>query len=1261
MSLSSDVISQFIKATNDKPKQSKESTVYGIVTNAGTATDTDANNKQVWVLIDGASEPTPVTTTTNVEPNERVTIQIKDHVAIITGNMASDGRSARTAEVSSINSNLGSINADFVTVNEKLVAAEGDIDTLKTDYVTVTQKLTAAEGDMEYLRTDNIEINRKLTAAEGEIDMLQADYVTIDQKVTARDADIDTIRADNVEINKKLTAVDADIENLESDVGDINTLMFGSATGDTIHTNFANSVIQQVGTAQIKSAMIESVAADKITAGDIITNNVRVKSEDGSLMIADETIQISDDTRVRVQIGKDADGDYSISIWDQNGALMFSQGGITEHAIKDKIIRNDMVSDTANISAYKLDIQSLFEAINGSTNTIKSSRIYIDPAAQTLDIVFNILSQRLDGYDTTLTSHGTQISAVQGNINSKIWQQDITTAKNELKTETDKLSTQYSELDQKIDGVSATVSSHTSQIATKADNSSLTTVSDKVTNLEANLNGFQSSVSETYATKSEVSNIEFGGRNLLLDSATVLLDVSDHGNDNVSVIENDHVKISPINNGNVYNARGGITTALVREKDKQYTLSFEILSPTETGFFWWPSEHYAQYSYIPPSDSWQKITFTYVQTGDDAVGSTTFGFNNLVAGKVYCYKNLKLERGNKATDWTPAPEDVQSEIDTIQIIASDAHSTASNAKNDIDNLTIGGRNLLKDSRSVVLVSGDSNSYPIISELLVENGREFYRYSRANPELNPTSFGFWNTFPMSKITENLTRTEITVSYLIRCSHEFTHTAIAALTTINGSIQKLIEPIRSPIGTEWSRAYVTLTIPHEYGSQDTMSLHVYPTWMVIPSGEAENFYIDICDWKIEKGNRATDWTPAPEDIYSAIDSVGSRVSTAETKITQNTEDIELRATKAELTSTLANYSTTAQMNSAIQLKADSITSSVSSNYVSNAKLDNLVIGGRNLILNSDVEYSNNGYLVAEYVPVTPLVPKETYTLSINLTPAEGVESIRPHVSGGNAGICLMPVTGTERQTIVSTFMFWQYASGGTPEDNERNAHILLYRAPNDGTVTGNTTIHWIKVEKGDKATDWTPAPEDMATAIDTEKAQTTANTAQEIAIQADTLVQQLADSISMLVTDGNGTSLMTQTEDGWTFSTADIQTLVNATSETLSDLTTELGDATSAVNVLQQAISDLGEIAEYVTIGTYEDEPCIELGEGDSDFKLVITNTRIMFMEGGNAPAYITNQSLHIQKAVVEEELQQGGFVWKTRSNGNLGLVWKGVNS
>ena len=219
---------------------------------------------------------------------------------------------------------------------------------------------------------------------------------------------------------------------------------------------------------------------------------------------------------------------------------------------------------------------------------------------------------------------------------------------------------------------------------------------------------------------------------------------------------------------------------------------------------------------------------------------------------------------------------------------------------------------------------------------------------------------------------------------------------------------------------------------------------------------------------------------------------------------------------------------------------------------------------------------------------------------------------------------------------------------------------------GNAIGGVAFRNLKLEKGSTPTNWTPAIEDVSESIASidevaNDAQSTANNNADRITQAESIIQQLSDSIIMLVTDSNGESLMTQTDTGWTFSTASIQDTVDTTSANLDALISEVGDVNSAVGVLQQAVEDLGILNEYVKITTYEDEPCIELGETDSDFKLLITNTRIMFMEGTGVPAYITNQALHIKKAVVEEELQQGEFVWKARANGNLGLIWKGVTS
>lgn len=70
------------------------------------------------------------------------------------------------------------------------------------------------------------------------------------------------------------------------------------------------------------------------------------------------------------------------------------------------------------------------------------------------------------------------------------------------------------------------------------------------------------------------------------------------------------------------------------------------------------------------------------------------------------------------------------------------------------------------------------------------------------------------------------------------------------------------------------------------------------------------------------------------------------------------------------------------------------------------------------------------------------------------------------------------------------------------------------------------------------------------------------------------------------------------------------------------------------------------------------PCIELGESDSDYKVLITNKAILFKEGSTAPTKIHDNTLVTNNVEVKSELRQNNWAWSVRSNGNLGLTWKG---
>lgn len=149
---------------------------------------------------------------------------------------------------------------------------------------------------------------------------------------------------------------------------------------------------------------------------------------------------------------------------------------------------------------------------------------------------------------------------------------------------------------------------------------------------------------------------------------------------------------------------------------------------------------------------------------------------------------------------------------------------------------------------------------------------------------------------------------------------------------------------------------------------------------------------------------------------------------------------------------------------------------------------------------------------------------------------------------------------------------------------------------------------------------------------------------------------ADSIASLVRNGESGSLIKQDANGlYFFDISGLETSVSNSADKISDIEKDK-------EKIETDISDLTAKTEYIAVGTDEnDKPYIELGEGDSDFKVKITNEQIQFKDGQSIPAYISNQKLMIEKAEVRDELRFGNFVWRTRANGNMGLTWEEASS
>lgn len=199
---------------------------------------------------------------------------------------------------------------------------------------------------------------------------------------------------------RDLTAGNIKFDTASGTIMDLQTLLAKFVTGE--NGQFLNLTTDNVtiSNALIKDVIAKNISVEDLKVGNIDSNRFNIVGTDGNLLIKDNTIQIKDSTRIRVQIGKDASGDYSMYVWDKQGNLMFDALGLKSSAIKDKIIRDDMVADTANINGSKLNISSLITEVNkDNTQTLKASRISFDSTGQSLEVSFNSLKSNVDNME----------------------------------------------------------------------------------------------------------------------------------------------------------------------------------------------------------------------------------------------------------------------------------------------------------------------------------------------------------------------------------------------------------------------------------------------------------------------------------------------------------------------------------------------------------------------------------------------------------------------------------------------------------------------------------------------------------------------------------------------------------------------------------------------------------------------------------------------------------------------------------------------
>lgn len=332
-------------------------------------------------------------------------------------------------------------------------------------------------------------------------------------------------------------------------------------------------------------------------------------------------------------------------------------------------------------------------------------------------------------------------------------------------------------------------------------------------------------------------------------------------------------------------------------------------------------------------------------------------------------------------------------------------------------------------------------------------------------------------------------------------------------------------------------------------------------------------------------------------------------------------------AELTNKVTSNTTKIEQNAdAIKLQATKITETSN-------KIDNLEIGGRNLISNVASNWQQGHWddIDGNYLNYSGRIctrnglkvsPGETYAIKIYLNGVTDKNLLfRTYGSDGSFLGSVIDVTN----------LIYNVPS------NVYELRFVLYEDVTLDDLTSGAVR--VKIEKGNKATDWTPAPEDVNEAINTER------TERQSAIE--TKANEITSKVSETYVSNSAfehyqntvSSQFTQTKNDFTWS------INQSVTDAKNEMSGQIDSVNGRVDGLKQTTDNVNSYMSF-------DNDGLTLGKSDSAFKTKITNEEWSIQKNGAKVTYINDQTMYITDGQFTQSLKIGAFGFVPRANGSL---------
>lgn len=383
MALSNEIVSQFAKLTNGNKETEKEDILYGTVV---------ISDSKKYVRLDGSNMDTPISSTTNIKANDRVMVMIKDHAAIVTGNITSpsadqesvDDLNNKTDDISNQVTKFGIIVSykistdDITALNatfEAMKAISGKFSEL--DAVTAEiETLQAKIASVEYLDANDI------SAINAEIENIQAKFGSFTGVTTE---DLNTFNAEITNLTARLgnfTYVSTEVLNaMKATIRDLDTKKLSAEQADL---KYANIDFSNIGEAAIEKVFADSgIIKDLVVSGGKITGElvgVTIKGDliEGNTIKADKLVVKGSDGiyyKLNFEGGTFSEGE-EVPTDGLHGSVI-----VANSITAEKISVKDLVAFGATIGGFHITNDSLYSGVKSTVdNTTRG--IYLDNNGQ---------------------------------------------------------------------------------------------------------------------------------------------------------------------------------------------------------------------------------------------------------------------------------------------------------------------------------------------------------------------------------------------------------------------------------------------------------------------------------------------------------------------------------------------------------------------------------------------------------------------------------------------------------------------------------------------------------------------------------------------------------------------------------------------------------------------------------------------------------------------------------------------------------------